>query len=431
MKSLSNIPSSQFMSSNKGQLVRSCLPILGTGLLVILVSGGFPPATWVLLVKTLSQLNQLLVSQGPGVILVLIILIVQSLLLAAAWGLLGWVVMREGAYFMTIQSKAELDRLLAFQSSTGELITPSQMLTRRLSAVPPLGVEQEYGVATDQLEDEQEYGVTTDQLEDEQDYGVATDEQEYGVTTGPLRRGGDFAVTTGPLGVKTALLREEEPEEEASWVSRGIQSRNAQPSSVQSRSIQSPSIQSRNAHSSNVQSSSVQSHRTTNLQRGLATGRLREEDLLENPSSSAQSPRTTNLRRGTGRLREEDLLENPSSSVQSRRTTNLRRGTGRLREEALLENPFDKEVPPDSETALDVERGRVRVVVEEEEQPEEEEEEDDSPFVFGNPFDGPLPEVFRYDTELRRSVMELTEEEDSKSNGSKAKGSGSQKTRRL
>jgi len=102
-----------------------------------------------------------------------------------------------------------------------------------------------------------------------------------------------------------------------------------------------------------------------------------------------------------------------------------------LREEALLENPFDKEVPPDSETALDVERGRVRVVVEEEEQPEEEEEEDDSPFVFGNPFDGPLPEVFRYDTELRRSVMELTEEEDSKSNGSKAKGSGSQKTRRL
>ena len=395
MKSLSNIPSSQFMSSNKGQLVRSCLPILGTGLLVILVSGGFPPATWVLLVKTLSQLNQLLVSQGPGVILALIILIVQSLLLAAAWGLLGWVVMREGAYFMTIQSKAELDRLLAFQSSTGELITPSQMLTRRLSAVPPLGVEQDYGVATDQLEDEQDYGVATGQLEDEQDYGV---------TTGPLRRGGDFAVTTGPLSVKTALLREEEPEEEASWVSRSIQSRNAQPSSVQPRGIQSPSIQSRNAHSSNVQSSSVQSPRTTNLQRGLATGRLREEDLLENPSSS----------------------------VQSRRTTNLRRGTGRLREEDLLENPFDKEVPPDSETALDVERGRVKVVVEEEEQlDEEEEEEDDNPFVFGNPFDGPLPEVFRYDTELRRSVMELTEEEDSKSNGSKAKGSGSQKTRCL
>src|SRR5260370_34493997 len=342
MKSLSNIPSSQFMSSNKGQLVRSCLPILGTGLLVILVSGGFPPATWVLLVKTLSPLNQLLVSKGPGVVLALIILIVQSRLLAAAWGLLGWVVMREGAYFMTIQSKAELDRLLAFQSSTGELITPSQMLTRRLSAVPPLGVEQDYGVATDQLEDEQEYGVTTDQLEDEQDYGVATDEQEYGVTTGPLRQGGDFAVTTGPLGVKTALLREEEPEEEVSWVSRSIQSRNAQPSSVQSRGIQSPSIQSRNAHSSNVQSSSAQSPRTTNLQRGLATGRLREEYLLENTSSSAQSPRTTNLQRGlaTGRLREEDLLENPSSSVQSRRTTNLRRGsgTGRLREEDVLEN---------------------------------------------------------------------------------------------
>src|SRR6266481_407388 len=114
MKSLSDMSSSQFMSSNTKQLIRSCLPILGTGLVVILVSGGFPPATWVLLFKTISQLNTLLYYQGPGVIGVLIVLIVQSLLLAVAWGLLGWVIMREGTYLMTIQSKAELDRLLAF-----------------------------------------------------------------------------------------------------------------------------------------------------------------------------------------------------------------------------------------------------------------------------------------------------------------------------
>jgi hypothetical protein len=333
MQSLSNIPSGQFMSSNKGQLVRSGLPILGTGLLVILVSGGFPPATWVLLFKTFSQLNHLLVSQGPGVILALIVLIVQSLLLAVAWGLLGWVVMLEGKYLMIIQSKAELDRLLAFQSSSGELITPSQVLTKRLPA-------------------EQDYGVTTGQLEEEQDHGV---------TTGPLRRGKDFSVTTGPLGVTTAPLREEEPEKEVSWASRSVQSRSAQSGNVQS---------------SSVQSSSVQSRRTSGLGRGLSTRRLQKEDLLE--------------------------------------------------------NPFDRDVPPTSETTFDVNRDRVKVVVEQEEQPDEEnEEEDDDPFVFGNPFDGPLPEVFRYDTELRRSVMELTEEEDSRSNGSKAKGSGSQKTRRL
>ena len=368
MKALSNLPSGQFMSSNKGQFVRSCLPILGTGLLVILVSGGFPPTTWVLLFKTFSQLNHLLVSQGPGVILVLIVLIVQSLLLAVAWGLLGWVVMLEGRHLMTIQSKAELDRLLAFQSSNGDLIPPSPMLTKQLPA------ESDYGVTTDQLEEEPDYTVATDQLEEEADYAV---------TTGPLRRGKDFLVTTGPLDVTTAPLREEEPEGKA-WASRSVQPGNVQSSRIQSRSVQSGNVQSSRVQSHSVQSSSIQSR---NVQ---------------------------------------------SSSVQSRRTSRLRQGSSRARqqEEDLLENPFDREVPLGSETTFDGKRDRVKVVVGEEEQPDEENEEEDA-FVFGNPFDGPLPEVFRYDTELRRSVMELREEEDSGSNGSKAKGSASQKTRRF
>src|SRR5262249_21754870 len=160
-------------------------------------------------------------SQGPGVILVLIVLIVQSLLLAVAWGLLGWVVMLEGRYLMTIQSKAELDRLLAFQSSNGELIPPSPMLTKHLPAEP------DYGVTTGQLQEEPDYSLATDQLEEEADYSVTTgqleEEADYAVTTGPLRRGRDFVVTTGPLDVTTAPLREEEPEEEA-WVSRSVQS---------------------------------------------------------------------------------------------------------------------------------------------------------------------------------------------------------------
>src|SRR5205807_10225652 len=143
----------------------------------------------------------------------------------------------------------------------------------------------------------------------------------------------------------------------------------------QTRSVQSRSVQSRSVQSGNLQSPRVQSRSTSRLRQGLSSARQQEEDLLE--------------------------------------------------------NPFDREVPPGSETTFDVKRDRVKVVVGEEEQPDEESEEEEDPFVFGNPFDGPLPEVFRYDTELRRSVMELTEEEDSRSNGSKAKGSASQKTRRL
>src|SRR5436190_23442247 len=108
MKSLSNAPSgqsSQFMSSNGGQRIRSCLPILGTAVLVFFLGGGFPPATWMFLFHTLAQLNDILINQGPAAILPLTVLVVQSLLLAVAWGLLGWVALREGAYLMTMQSK--------------------------------------------------------------------------------------------------------------------------------------------------------------------------------------------------------------------------------------------------------------------------------------------------------------------------------------
>jgi hypothetical protein len=87
----------------------------------------------------------------------------------------------------------------------------------------------------------------------------------------------------------------------------------------------------------------------------------------------------------------------------------------------LLENPFDKEEPPASEAPVNGRRGRIEKVVEEEVELEVENEEDDSPFVFGNPFDGPLPEVFKYDADLRRSVPELAEEGKTGGNGSKAK----------
>jgi hypothetical protein len=101
-----------------------------------------------------------------------------------------------------------------------------------------------------------------------------------------------------------------------------------------------------------------------------------------------------------------------------------------LQEADLLENPFDKELPFTPETDDDVKQVRNRMVTKKEELPEEDnEEEDDNPFVFGNPFDGPLPDVFRYDADLKRSVMEMLEEDIPQNNGSKAKGSRVQKTK--
>ncbi len=395
MKSLSGIVSSQTRSareesthtSSREQAIRSCLPIAVTALLMIFI-GGFPPTTWVLLFQTFGQLNTLLTYEGPGLILPLMILIVQSLLLLAAWLLLGWVILREGTYLMTMQSKAELDRLLAFQSATGELINLSQMVTKQLP------VEQDLDEVLETLEEEKD---------DEDD------------------------------GVTTSSLMEEEPEED-SWTSRSIQSKN-----VQSRGMSSKRVESRTAHvqSRNMPSKSahVESHdlssksatsKSAHVQsRGMSSKRVESRtahvqsrgmssksahvQLHDVPPRTARSPRVE--------LDNIQSHKQKSHNLQSHRTLSSRRGssTERLLEEKLLENPFEggfeKDLPLTPQIEDNVKQNKTKTAIKKEELPPEEEDDDDNPFVYGNPFDGPLPEVFKYDAELRRSILELKEEE--------------------
>ncbi len=369
MNSVSNLSSDQLMSSSRGQLVRSWLPIVGAGLLVLVLSGGFPPATWLLLFQTFSQLNVLLALQGPVVILPLTVLVVQSCLLLIAWVLWAWIVFREGSYLMAMQSKAELDRLLALQPSTGELLPASQLA----SSIP---TEQASAVATDQLDEEQDFTRTTDQLDEEQDAAVIT---------APLRRGRDAARST-------AVVRQD----------KGY------------------------------------AVTTTPLRRGKDAARSTAVVRQDKGYAVTTAP----LRRGKDAARSMDQLDeeqefSPKAKGQARhvprRTSNARPGISTVprRGGKRLENPFDGEGPPVSESPVKVSQDQLKVIVEQEEQPEEDIEENDSPFVFGNPFDGPLPEVFKYDADLKRSVMEAVEEDNAQSKSLKAKSMGSQKTQRL
>ena len=469
MKSLSGMASGQphsvrevhAHSSNREQIIRSCLPIAVTVLLMIFV-GGFPPTTWVLLIQTFEQLNALLVSEGPRVILALIILIVQSLFLVGAWLLLGWVILREGAYLMTMQSKAELDRLLAFQSASGELINLSQMVTRQ----SPL--EQDF--------DEEKDTSKEDQDEDNSDNNDGDDDT-----------------------MESSL--EEEESEEDSWVSSSIQSRNVRSRNTSSRGVESKSanVRSRNTSSRGVESKSanvqsrgistrgvesksvhVQSRgmstrgvesRSTNVQ-SRGTSSRSGESKSANVQSRSTSSRTGESKsanvqsRGTSSRSVESSRAHvqsrgmPSRSVESRtvqssrvepdnvqshnlKSRNLRShhtlssrrsglSAGRLPEEELLENPFEKGLPSTPQIDDNMKQNRMKMAAKQEEPLEEEngEDDDDNPFVYGNPFDGPLPEVFKYDTELRRSVQELKEEEASRSNGSKARESVAQQAKR-
>ena len=73
---------------SRRQLLYRCLPIIGTGLLMFWLSGGPFPRTWLLYAQTCAQFSQLLTQLGGGFLFAFVVLTVQSLLLALAWGFL-------------------------------------------------------------------------------------------------------------------------------------------------------------------------------------------------------------------------------------------------------------------------------------------------------------------------------------------------------
>ncbi len=92
-------------------VVYRILPILGTGLLLYLLSGGLPPTTWSMLFRVAAQLSRLQDEQGIFVAwFALLLLIVQSLLLAFAWGVLLWLAGREGRAFIASQTGTRQER---------------------------------------------------------------------------------------------------------------------------------------------------------------------------------------------------------------------------------------------------------------------------------------------------------------------------------
>ena len=73
-------------------------------------------------------------------------------------------------------------------------------------------------------------------------------------------------------------------------------------------------------------------------------------------------------------------------------------------------NPLEEEAlpaPQPASTSL-VRASQTGMVQPEPTRIEEEDEEEDDPFIFGNPFEGPLPDVFHQDSDLRRSILEHT-----------------------
>jgi len=106
------------------QLLTICLLGLGAGI-IFWLSGGIPPRTWRVLLQSCLHFNSLWAQQGAGMLLPFIIVVVQSILVGVAWAVFGWLAYREGsalfALLTTQQSHSQ-----AAKSPRKKMIAASQ-----------------------------------------------------------------------------------------------------------------------------------------------------------------------------------------------------------------------------------------------------------------------------------------------------------------
>ncbi len=137
--------------------------------------------------------------------------------------------------------------------------------------------------------------------------------------------------------------------------------------------------------------------------------------------SSPLAPDPTQAKNRGLRVEEDALDNNPFSSdllIQAQaKSRGLRVDTEQP--DGMPANPFED----DTLTPTQTKSRSVRIsqaadnlfdLFSESDKPADEEEpadEEDAPFVYGNPFEGELPEVFRYDMDLRKSVLEIRDEQ--------------------
>lgn len=134
-----------------------CLLVGGTALLLAWLSVGFAPSTWWLLFQAIRQFNTLWIDQGTSVLWSLLLLIVQSLLLLAAWVLLIRVAVREGSRFYAMQSIKAQQFVAASTTAVAAMMpapspsapispslleAPTQILPAQTASIPDQSLEQ-------------------------------------------------------------------------------------------------------------------------------------------------------------------------------------------------------------------------------------------------------------------------------------------------
>ncbi|GHO96381.1 hypothetical protein KSF_064290 [Reticulibacter mediterranei] len=97
--------------------MRSSLLLFVAGLLLLWLSGGIPPAPWLLLIQAIMQFGAPWGQPESAIQWLFILLIVQSLALGAAWFFFVWAIIRETRSILNI--RARLQQTVPITVSTG------------------------------------------------------------------------------------------------------------------------------------------------------------------------------------------------------------------------------------------------------------------------------------------------------------------------
>jgi hypothetical protein len=381
------------------------------------LSFGLPHPTWFLLLKTIIQANTLIAQQGMAFLLPLLILAVQSIFLLCAWGLLIWGITREVRTLIAFYSD-----IATLQMASPSVAAAPVVPQPPVAAVPPV-VPNPYpssytpSQSYAPLPPSSAMPLNPFATDDEEDFPTELIDLPTQLTTPP-----DYNIPAASQAASTTryasydlLVGATQQEDKSSPLS-----------------IEAPVHNERDAEAPGKRSTSIQRRApisSPNLDQDDDFSWKRPADqevpAYTPPPAPAEDPLEATV------ISDRSKMNKAHPSEESKQALPAARPKRQPKQPSPpQDDPFS--VIEDDPFAVKEDVLHVFEQEDPEEQMQEEDEqaaEDDPVFVYGNPFEGPLPDVFMHDEDLKRSIEEqnIALSEDAASQAAKKKQTGIRK----
>jgi hypothetical protein len=383
VSTLHNTEAVQLASSIKRQFMLFCLLTGSTALLLAWLSIGFAPSTWWLLFQAIRQFSVLWADQRTRLLWSLLLLIVQSLLLLQAWVLLIRVAVREGSRLYALLSKNDQQVMAAPTASVAATMPASAPS----ATTPPSPLAD---VPTQLIQPTPTAPTPDQSLEPTVLPPVQTfpDRQLADAQSQPLRK--TRLASSKQIAGAAELMHN---------IAEAPTQMNALPSPDTQASAQETSLDYPVQLSFPSQQSIFVPEQAEFLEQTIQTS---PEEASRNDPYEEFNPYAVNDVFG-----QEEQISFPELELRS------------TKQDKLISYSTDASLAIPGNMARQFQQEGLREEVgqpgkqesfqEEAKQPEQQEqpaEEQEQLFVFGNPFEGPLPDVFEHDEDLKRSILE-------------------------